>query len=109
MAEKENFTLNILGIDYGLEYVEEIDRSETGVSGICHQAKQKIIIGKGTDKRRAYTLLHELLHAADFETGDEDSYLTESQNKRLAIALWAIFEANPALVSLLFLQEETSG
>jgi hypothetical protein len=49
------------------------------------------------EARKQEVRFHEILHAADNESGNEN--LTENQTSRVARALWSVLRDNPGLLS----------
>ena len=87
--------LDVLGKRYRLEW---IDRTE-GDYGECYvdQCKIEVALYQCLDQRRD-TLLHEAMHAVDHEM---NTGLRETQIRRLATGMLALFRQNPALVAYL--------
>ena len=90
-------TLKILGKPFKFEYLT--DQLDADLNGECDCDKQLIRIREGQPlEAEQDTVLHELIHAIDEAV---DSRMTESQVKRLATGLLAVFKENQRLATYL--------
>ena len=86
-------TLKILGRTYKVEIVENLYKGK--LLGSCHFYKGKIRIEKDISySLKKKILFHELLHAADMESG---AHLTENQVEKLENSFYAILKDNKFL------------
>ena len=89
-------TINILGVDYELHYVDSISRDSLRIGEIDY-LQQKILIlnDLGMDLERV-TILHEVVHGILSQLGFEEEnneHLTQS----LASALHQVLKDNPSI------------
>ena len=90
-------TLKILGKPFRLDYLTY--QLDADLNGECDCDKQLIRIREGQPlEAEQDTVLHELIHAIDEAV---DSRMTESQVKRLATGLLAVFKENQRLATYL--------
>lgn len=92
MATKSNHVqLRILGKTYKV-----IESEELADFGSCDDSKQQITLRKGmAPEVWADTILHECVHAIDFQM---HLRMTERQVHCIGAGLWALFSDNPDLI-----------
>jgi len=96
-------TLKILGKPFTVRWLTE--GLDPDLNGECDSDKQLITVRAGQPlEQEQDTLLHELIHAVDEAV---DSRLTESQVKRLATGLLAVFKDNQRLTP--YLRRKNNG
>lgn len=90
--------IRVIGKPYSVELVPKT-KLETADLGECKYPEQQITIQSGQAKEQEQdTLLHEVIHAVD-EAMDTD--LSETQVRRMATGLLAVFHDNPDFVKYL--------
>ncbi len=74
------------GIPFSVEEVKPNELSEKGLMGEFHASKQQIIINSesGPDMKKT-TLIHEILHAIIFMSGN--THMEESEQERLVASM----------------------
>jgi len=99
----DNKHAEIAGVAYDLIFADCPTDLGANLGALNYdQAEITINISIPEDRQRQ-VMLHELLHAADVVTSDQDSErLTENQTWRITTQLFAILQNNPHLVSWLF-------
>lgn len=96
-------SLKILGKPFRVEYLT--DALDQELNGECDSDKQVIRVRDLQPlEQEQDTVLHEILHAVDEAT---DSRLSESQVKRIATGLLAVFKDNPRLPT--YLRRKNNG
>ena len=91
VAKSSNAQLRILGKTYRLVEVEDLNDF-----GLCDDNKQTISLRKGMPPEVwADTILHECVHAIDFQMHLK---MTERQVHCVGSGLWALFADNPDLI-----------
>lgn len=86
--------IKIIGKTYKVESVPEMDDC-----GLCYDTKQLIKISEELPQELSQdTLLHEVMHAIDFQM---HTNMKERQISAMAAGLTAVFKENPALVKFL--------
>ena len=101
--------INILGTNYKVKFVEEIDGTDHIVGQFLPKEKQ-ILINKYIDNHWSKggfleTIIHEVLHALNYESGywkekidcDSEPYVTQTA-KQLALLMPKIFEIERKLL-----------
>lgn len=86
--------INILGLTYTIEEVEQVDKN-TRLFGEINYVDQTIKLEKGlSEEKKLNVLLHEIIHAVfeqlNFEKENENEHLIQS----LANALYQILKSN---------------
>lgn len=89
-------TIKIIGKTYRVEPVPEMDDD----CGACYDAKQLIKISEDIPHELSQdTLLHEVMHAVDYQM---HLNMKERQISAMAAGLTAVFKENPEFVKYLF-------
>lgn len=88
--------IKIIGKTYSIESVPEMDDD----CGACYDSKQLIKISEDIPHELSQdTLLHEVMHAVDFQM---HLGMKERQVSAMAAGLMAVFKENPEFVKYLF-------
>lgn len=100
-VEEAPKSIRILGKEYGVQFIEDFENC-----GECHDIKQ--MIKMQTEMPMALeqdTLLHEVIHALDFNM---KLHMKERQVSALASGIIAVFRDNPSFVKYLSQQPPES-
>jgi hypothetical protein len=93
---KKEFEVDIVGLPYTVKLMKEpptFDKEQTFGSVVF--VDRSIYVWDCDPSRAKATLLHEVLHALDFETPGDKGYLKEHEVRRVAGLLYQFFVSNP--------------
>jgi hypothetical protein len=101
MADKPQ-TINVLGHEYAVEFVEDLKHGGEGVDGYVGYNDFKIEIEAGIKEQgQRVTLMHEVMHVILRMTGHITESNDEGMAESIAFAVVGLMQNNPELVSYL--------
>lgn len=86
--------INVLGVDYGIEFKKEIEEDGEYLLGLTDFQNSTIYLRSGMSRQRIWqTLVHELVHVMLYEDGNDD-YNSEDLVNPLGNVMYQVIKDN---------------